>query len=158
MGQHMSEALLDAIDRIALTHGDRAARELAEAGQWPAELWKDLQGLGLAQACLQEKDGGVELPLADLLPLLGRIAYHALPVPIAETALALALARQADCLPSAPLRNQPLSLGLVDVNDRLQGLAFGPICQAALVSIGQGESASLAWLPLSARSCRLLGR
>ncbi len=147
MGQHMSEALLDAIDRIALTHGDRAARELAEAGQWPAELWKDLQGLGLAQACLQEKDGGVELPLADLLPLLGRIAYHALPVPIAETALALALARQADCLPSEPLRNQPLSLGLVDVNDRLQGLAFGPICQAALVSIGQGESASLAWLP-----------
>ncbi|MEY3476100.1 MAG: hypothetical protein RLY65_500, partial [Pseudomonadota bacterium] len=34
MTQPMLEALVDAIDKVALAHGDRAARELAEAGQW----------------------------------------------------------------------------------------------------------------------------
>jgi len=37
--------------------------------------------------------------------LLGRLAFHALPVPIAESALALALAKQADYLPDARLHD-----------------------------------------------------
>ena len=146
MTQPMLEALVDAIDKVALAHGDRGARELAEAGQWPARLWRDLQDLGLAQACLAEEDGGVELSLAELWPLLGRLAFHALPVPIAESALALALAKQADYLPDARLHDQALSVGLVDAHLRIRGLSFGPICEAALVAVGQGATASLAWV------------
>ena len=147
----LRQVLLDAIDRVAQTHGDPETRELAEAGQWPDALWRNLQSLGLAKAALAEQDGGAELSIADLLPILGRIAYHALPVPIAESALALAIARQASCLPPPALREQALSFGLIDEQGRLLSLAFGPACSAALVVSGQAADARLAWIDLNSQ-------
>ncbi|NCV41533.1 MAG: hypothetical protein EBW11_13450, partial [Betaproteobacteria bacterium] len=89
-----------------------------------------------------------DLSLAELLPILGRLAFHALAVPMVETAVALALSRRADFLPAGWLYDQPLTLGLMDSQGRLQGLAYGPHCKAALVALGSGHEASLAWLDL----------
>ncbi|NDA52989.1 MAG: hypothetical protein EBX66_11145, partial [Betaproteobacteria bacterium] len=147
-GEQANQALIDAVDRVALLHGERSLRESAEAGQWPQALWQDLQALGIARASLAEEDGGADLSLAELLPILGRLAFHALAVPMVETAVALALSRRADFLPAGWLYDQPLTLGLMDSQGRLQGLAYGPHCKAALVALGSGHEASLAWLDL----------
>lgn len=147
-GEQANQALIDAVDRVALLHGERSLRESAEAGQWPQALWQDLQALGIARASLAEEDGGADLSLAELLPILGRLAFHALAVPMVETAVTLALSRRADFLPAGWLYDQPLTLGLMDSQGRLQGLAYGPHCKAALVALGSGHEASLAWLDL----------
>ncbi|NCZ59764.1 MAG: hypothetical protein EBX71_06445, partial [Betaproteobacteria bacterium] len=141
-GEQANQALIDAVDRVALLHGERSLRESAEAGQWPQALWQDLQALGIARASLAEEDGGADLSLAELLPILGRLAFHALAVPMVETAVALALSRRADFLPAGWLYDQPLTLGLMDSQGRLQGLAYGPHCKAALVALGSGHEAS----------------
>ncbi|NCZ82209.1 MAG: hypothetical protein EBX64_03525, partial [Betaproteobacteria bacterium] len=104
---------------------------------------------------LAEEDGGADLSLAELLPILGRLAFHALAVPMVETAVALALSRRADFLPAGWLYDQPLTLGLMDSQGRLQGLAYGPHCKAALVALGSGHEASLAWLDLPSDSAGL---
>ncbi|NBU02130.1 MAG: acyl-CoA dehydrogenase [Betaproteobacteria bacterium] len=123
-GEQANQALIDAVDRVALLHGERSLRESAEAGQWPQALWQDLQALGIARASLAEEDGGADLSLAELLPILGRLAFHALAVPMVS-------------------------------QGRLQGLAYGPHCKAALVALGSGHEASLAWLDLPSDSAGL---
>ena len=153
------QAMLDAIDRVADVHGDRASRELAEAGHWPEALWQELLALGLTKAALAAEDGGADLMLSDLLPILGRLAYHALPVPIAETAIALTLARHSGFLPPSAWFDEALSFGLIDPQGRLSGLAFGQACRAVLVAKGQGDHASLAWIDIrSPSTARVAGR
>ncbi|MGH8764917.1 MAG: acyl-CoA dehydrogenase family protein, partial [Burkholderiales bacterium] len=80
--------LLKTVDRIAEAHCPRTARESAEAGEWPAALWKALAETGLTRAALPESAGGAGLEFGDAMAILRRTAYHALPVPLAETMLA----------------------------------------------------------------------
>ena len=80
--------LLTTVDRIAESHCPKAVRESAEAGEWPAALWKALEETGLTRAVLPESAGGAGLEFADAMALLRRTAFHALPVPLAETMLA----------------------------------------------------------------------
>jgi len=80
--------LLTTVDRIAEAHCTKAVRESAEAGEWPAALWQALEETGLTRAALPESAGGAGLDFIDAMALLRRTAYHALPVPLAETMLA----------------------------------------------------------------------
>jgi acyl-CoA dehydrogenase len=80
--------LLKTVDRIAEAHCTKAVRESAEAGEWPAALWKALEETGLTRAALPESAGGAGLEFGDAMSLLRHTAYHALPVPLAETMLA----------------------------------------------------------------------
>jgi len=84
----MQQDLLKTIDRVAEAHCTKAAREAAEAGEWPAALWRELENVGLVRAALPESAGGPGLEFGDAMIALRRTAYHALPVPLAETMIA----------------------------------------------------------------------
>ena len=84
----MQQDLLKTIDRVAEAHCPKAARESAEAGEWPAALWRELDNVGLVRAALPESAGGPGLDFGDAMVALRRTAYHALPVPLAETMIA----------------------------------------------------------------------
>jgi acyl-CoA dehydrogenase len=100
----MQQDLLKTIDRIAEAHCTKAVREAAEAGEWPAALWQELDNVGLVRAALPESAGGPGLDFRDAMVALRRTAYHALPVPLAETMIAgrLLLAAGLD-VPEGPL-------------------------------------------------------
>lgn len=80
--------LLKTVDRVFEEHCGRSVRESAEAGEWPAGLWGALEQVGLARAALPESAGGSGLTFDDAMLALRRCAYHAAPVPLAETMLA----------------------------------------------------------------------
>ncbi len=76
------------VDRICEAHCSKAVFMASETGSWPQALWQALEDVGLPQACLTEAHGGSGLRLADALFVLRRTAFHAAPVPLAETFIA----------------------------------------------------------------------
>jgi acyl-CoA dehydrogenase len=107
----MRNDLLKTVDRIFDEHCPKAVRESAEAGEWPAALWRALEEVGLDRAALPEEAGGSGLDFEDAMLALRRSAYHAAPVPLAETMLAgrllaaAGLAVPQGALTVAPVRN-----------------------------------------------------
>jgi len=88
MSAGLQQDLLNTVDRIGEERCPRALRESAEAGEWPAALWQALEEIGLTKATLPEAAGGSGLEFGDAMLALRRSAYHALPVPLAETMIA----------------------------------------------------------------------
>lgn len=76
------------VDRICEEHCLKEVFMSSEAGIWPEALWHALEEVGLPQACLSEEQGGSGLSFEDAMFVLRRSAYHAAPVPLAETFLA----------------------------------------------------------------------
>jgi acyl-CoA dehydrogenase len=85
---NMQQDLLKTVDRVAEAHCAKAVREVAEAGEWPTGLWQALEETGMTRAVLPESAGGAGLEFADAMAVLRRTAWHALPVPLAETMVA----------------------------------------------------------------------
>jgi acyl-CoA dehydrogenase len=84
----LQQDLLDTVDRVCSERCTKPLRESAEAGEWPAALWQALEEVGLAKAMLPEAAGGPGLDFGDAMLALRRSAYHAVPVPLAETMIA----------------------------------------------------------------------
>lgn len=62
-------------------------------------LWQQLEGAGLADALLDEDDGGAGLSLGQVFGVLEQCGAHALPLPLAETLVARALLVHAGAQP-----------------------------------------------------------
>lgn len=84
----MRDDLAKTIDRVFEAQCAKSVRESAENGEWPAGLWAALEEVGLPHAALPESAGGSGLSFEDAMFALRRTAYHAAPVPLAETMLA----------------------------------------------------------------------
>lgn len=101
---NLTDTLTRTVDRIAADLAQRPVREAAERGEFPKELWAALEDVGLTRAWLHEYAGGAGLSVADAMVALRRSAYHALPVPLAETLVAGRLLTEAGiALPDGPL-------------------------------------------------------
>jgi len=134
--------LLTTVDRVAEAHCGKAVREAAEAGERPAALWRALEAVGLARAALPEAAGGAGMEYADAMLALRRAAYHALPVPLAETLIAGRLLVAAGlAVPDGPLTIAPvlvsdvLSLDSANlVSGRAQRVPWGDQCAHLVVA------------------------
>ena len=140
----MRDDLLKTVDRICAEKCAKAVREKAEALEWPAELWSAFEEVGLTKAALPEEAGGSGLEFDDAMLALRRSAYHAVPVPLAETMLAgrLLLAAglevPADALTIAPVRvAERLAIARGSSGHTLSGTAqrvpWGNHCPLAVV-------------------------
>jgi acyl-CoA dehydrogenase len=88
MDRETRDMLLETADRFFT---DRCGREIVngvEKGNWPTELWQAIEDMGLPLIAVAEDRGGAGGTLADMLALLRLAGSHAVPVPLAETALA----------------------------------------------------------------------
>ena len=104
------------VDRICESHCSKAVFMASESGTWPQALWQALDEVGLPQACLSEAQGGSGLSFEDALFVLRRTAFHAAPVPLAETFIASRLLAAAGMhVPSGIL-----SVSVAHAQDRLQ--------------------------------------
>src|SRR5215469_12410173 len=85
---HDSRAmLLETADRFFTDRVGKAVVNGVEKGEWPAELWQEIEEMGLPLIAVPEDKGGAGGTLADMLALLRLSGSHAVPVPLAETAL-----------------------------------------------------------------------
>ena len=160
----MRNDLLHTVDRIFDEQCPRPVREAAEAGDWPAALWRALDQVGLTRATLAEAAGGSGLEFGDAMLALRRSAYHAAPVPLAETMLAgRMLAAAGLAVPPGALSVAPVRTGdqLAFVREGsgtlVQGAAqrvpWGNLCAHAVV-VGNLDGKGMVGLVSTAGSVR----
>src|SRR5262245_29122603 len=131
--------LLETADRFFT---ERCGKEIVngvEKGVWPADLWKEIEEMGLPLIAVPEDNGGAGGTLADMLAVLRLAGSHAVPVPLAETALANLLIAAAGGTPGAG----PATVALGDFSfagKRLSGKAprvpFAPVAERFVVLAG----------------------
>jgi acyl-CoA dehydrogenase len=142
----LQQDLLNTVDRICAEHCSRTLRESAEAGEWPAALWQALEEVGLTKAMLPEAAGGPGLDFGDAMLALRRSAYHALPVPLAETMIAGRLLTAAGLqVPEGALTVAPaVQSGVLDIGSKREfsgeakRIPWGNHCAHAVVA-GENE-------------------
>jgi acyl-CoA dehydrogenase len=88
MDRETRDMLLETADRFFTERCGREVINGMEKGVWPADLWKEIEEMGLPLIVVDEERGGAGGTLADMLALLRLAGSHAVPVPLAETALA----------------------------------------------------------------------
>jgi acyl-CoA dehydrogenase len=148
MDSETRDMLLETAGRFFTERCDRAVVNNVEKGMWPADLWKEIEEMGLPLIAVPEDKGGVGGTLADMLALLRLAGEHAVPVPLAETALANLLIAAAGGEPkpgpaTLALGNLKLSGGrLTGKVDRVPfaGVAdrFVAVVDKTLVVVGKG--------------------
>jgi len=130
--------LAKTIDRVFEEHCGKPVRESAEAGEWPARLWQALEEVGLPLAALPESAGGAGIAFDDAMFALRRTAYHAAPVPLAETMLAgrLLVAAGLEMPPGALTiaPGNPLSVSGGKVSGAVPRMPWGNQCAHAVVA------------------------
>src|SRR5258708_11072642 len=103
--------LLETAALFSPHRGGRGVVKGGERGAGPADLWKEIEEMGLPLIAVPEDKGGVGGTLADMLALLRLAGSHAVPVPLAETALANLLmataGREPQPRPATPAPRHP---------------------------------------------------
>ena len=85
----LTSMLLEQADRLLRGEVTRDVLSRADGGEFPAALWRACEDAGLPLALVREDSGGVGLGLAQGLRLIRHLGYHAAPLPLPETILAL---------------------------------------------------------------------
>lgn len=106
----------EAIEDILKNQCTPAAVRAIEGGGSPAALWQAVEGAGFLELLASEADGGAELPLVDLFPLLSSFGRYTVPVPVAQTIVARAL-----------LASHAMPVGMVTLAAALRREAGGAI-------------------------------
>jgi acyl-CoA dehydrogenase len=88
MDRETRDMLLETAGRFFTERSGKDVVNRVEKGVWPRDLWKEIEEMGLPLIAVPEELEGVGGTLADLMALLRVAGEHAVPVPLAETALA----------------------------------------------------------------------
>lgn len=111
----LSGILLDQADRLFAAHVNQAVLADADGGAWPNALWSAVEDAGLPAALVPAAAGGVGFGPSEVMQLIRRSAYHALPLPLAETMVAGALWAET----SGEMAEGVLTLAPANASDRL---------------------------------------
>jgi acyl-CoA dehydrogenase len=93
----MRELILDQVERLLAAHA--GGLRAVEAGEWPAELWEALEGLGLPLLLVPEDAGGIGLGWSDAVAVWRVVGRRGAPAPVGECMLANALLAEAGIEP-----------------------------------------------------------
>jgi len=139
MDRETRDMLLETAGRFFTERCDRKIVNAVEKGVWPADLWKGIEEMGLPLIAVDEDKGGVGGTLADVLALLRLSGSHALPVPLAETALANLLVSAAGGMPSAgpsTIALGSLSLGGNRLSGKVMRVPFASVADRFVAVVG----------------------
>jgi len=108
--------LIEAASRLFTDLCTRAVHADAARGVWPAELWAQIEAVGLAATTRSEARGGSGATFGDACALVRSAGVHAIPVPLAETLLAESALEAAGLVAGSG----PLTIAPVLRSDRVQ--------------------------------------
>ena len=141
MDRETRDMLLETAERFFTERCGRDVVNAVEKGIWPADLWSEIEEMGLPLIAVPEDKGGAGGTLADMLALLRVAGAHAVPVPLAETALANLLIAAADGEP----RTGPVALALGNltltgsrVRGKVERVPFAAVADRFVVVAGNG--------------------
>jgi acyl-CoA dehydrogenase len=104
MTEDISAIVFDTASRLFRDHVDHALLSAAEAGEFSWRLWHAAEEAGVPLAMIPEDAGGIGLEGVAAANLVRLAAYHAVPLPLAETMLASRISAEATLpVPSGPL-------------------------------------------------------
>ncbi|MFZ5779194.1 MAG: acyl-CoA dehydrogenase family protein [Pseudomonadota bacterium] len=132
MDSETRDMLLETADRFFTERCGRAVVNEVEKGVWPLDLWKEIEEMGLPMIAVSEDKGGAGGTLADMLALLRLAGSHAVPVPLAETALANLLMSAAGGEP--PAGPATLALGSLTLAG---GRVSGKVARVPFASVAE---------------------
>lgn len=154
----MRNDLINTVDRIVEDRCQKSARDAAEAGEWLNGLWESLEEVGLTRAILPEAAGGTGLDFEDAMLTLRRSAYHAVPLPLAETMLAGKLLTEAGlAVPAGALTVAPAGTGdSLRITRSMSGMRlsgsarrvpWGNVCSSVVVAAEMDGKAMIGLAP-----------
>ena len=132
MDRDTRDMLLETAGRFFTERCDRHIVNGVEKGIWPVDLWKEIEEMGLPLIAVPEDKGGAGGTLADMLAVMRLAGGHAVPVPLAETALANLLIAAADGTPK--LGPVALALGNLSLSG---GRLSGKIARVPFASVAE---------------------
>ena len=106
---------LEALEKLLADHATGAAIRAIEAGRSDGVLWSRIEEAGFLALMLPEEHGGAALSLADLFPIIECLGRSAVPLPVAHSIVAGALAGG----------RAPLPAGMVTLATHLERSADG---------------------------------
>ncbi|CAN5745600.1 acyl-CoA dehydrogenase family protein [soil metagenome] len=139
MDRETRDMLLDTANRFFTERCGRDVVNGVEKGVWPADFWKEIEEMGLPLIAVAEDKGGVGGTLADMLALLRLAGSHAVPVPIAETALANLLVSAAGGEPKAgpaTVALGTLKLSGGRISGKVERVPFASVAERFVVVVG----------------------
>lgn len=161
--------MLRTLDRIVEDHVTNALREAADLSGKPpgaqsdatAKLWQAIDEAGFTSI---GAGGDEDIPFADAMELVRRAAYHALPVPLAETIIArrqLALAGIEAPSGTITLAPPAAAASLTETSGKLSGVAasvpFARNAAHALVATSAGLHLLAIGDAVAARTANMAG-
>jgi len=139
MDRETRDMLLETADRFFTERCGRAVVNEVEKGTWPADLWKEIEEMGLPLIAVPEDKNGVGGTLADMLALLRLAGSHAVPVPLAETALGNLLIAAAGSEPRtgpATLALGNLALNGGRISGKVERVPFASVADRFVTVVG----------------------
>ena len=140
-----TKLLLDGAQRLFAAGCDHDLQEAAETGQFPSDLWQDIEDNGLPLVLVPEDQGGIGLDAASACAVLRVAGAFALPVPLADTMIAAAVLAKAGLeVPDGPMCVLPAGSGAFDADDgrwsgRCSDAPWTTRGHVVLVSVLDGE-------------------
>ena len=153
MDRDTRDMLLETAGRFFSERSGKDVVNGVEKGVWPVDLWKEIEEMGLPLIAVPEDQEGVGGTLADLMALLRVAGEHAVPVPVAETALANMLIANAGGKPATG----PTTLALGELTlqgGRLSGkvarVPFAGVAERFVSVVTAGGKSTLVVVPRAA--------
>ncbi len=153
MDRDTRDMLLETATRFFAERSAKDVVNSVEKGVWPADLWKEIEEMGLPLIAVPEELEGVGGTLADLMALLRVAGEHAVPVPVAETALANLLIAAAGGKPAmgpSTLALGDLSLQGGRVSGKVARVPFAGVAERFVSIVTAGGKSTLVVVPRDA--------
>ena len=153
MDRDTRDMLLETASRFFAERAGKDVVNGVEKGVWPADLWKEIEEMGLPLIAVPEEQDGVGGTLADLMALLRVAGEHAVPVPVAETALANLLVAAAGAKPASgpsTVALGELSLQGGRVSGKVARVPFAGVAERFVSIVTAGGKSTLVVVPRDA--------
>ena len=153
MDRETRDMLLETAGRFFAERSGKDVVNGVEKGVWPADLWREIEEMGLPLIAVPEEQDGVGGTLADLMAMLRVAGEHAVPVPVAETALANLLIAAAGGKPAAgpsSIALGELSLQGNRVSGKVARVPFAGVAERFVSIVTAGGKATLVVVPRDA--------
>ncbi|WP_425066109.1 acyl-CoA dehydrogenase family protein [Reyranella sp.] len=153
MDRDTRDMLLETASRFFAERAGKDVVNGVEKGVWPADLWKEIEEMGLPLIAVAEEQEGVGGSVADLMAMLRVAGEHAVPVPVAETALANLLIAAAGGKPASgpsTVALGELSLQGNRVSGKVARVPFAGVAERFASIVTAGGKSTLVVVPRDA--------
>jgi len=162
MTSELGILLSDSIERLITDHQNEP--QLVNEGGWRAELWSQLNGIGVNLTLVDEQHGGASGGWQDAFLLLQLVGKHGIALPIAENMITARVLSTSDMemlpgiysIATRSIGSWETSSGTTRFSGEFHGVPWGRHADHIVCEVSEGPGGGLRVLPRAA-GCLTLG-